>query len=766
MALSQLDFGSTAGWRRGAGLLLGASAAALFAGGAAAQERPAAAAANVGEVIVTATRRSEALRDVPIAVTAIDGEKAKLAHVENFVDIPSMVPGATFIFTKGPSTANIQIRGQATLNDAPGLEVPVAIFMDDIYYGTLASFSADFFDVQQIAVLRGPQGTTFGRNVVGGAIQVTSNRPQLGETNGAIDLTASTYLRHGSAGGEARGYFNVALADTLAGRLAFSLKNVDGYTHNLVTGSDLNNIKTIAFRPSIRWQPTDDTAVTGFLSYTHEDSLGPGYTPVGQGAVIAAVTAQRANVWETVQDVDGSNKRDIFAGQVKAELNRSYGDWTAITSYRTLDARQVDEGDGTPLPLNAPSVNRSKEFQFSQEIRFASPSGRRLEYIAGAYYSFENIYKAITIGFDGGYPQSYQSVLAKGQYQLQVINGDSHVMTAAPYAEFKYHLTDQIALTAGGRYTIERKNGYTRRDGSTWAYSGAYDVKLPQKTYKAFTPRAILEFKPQSGMLFYGGVSTGFKGGGYTLTSPLALATSPLQPEKSTSYEGGAKLDFLDRRLQINLAVYRADTRDLQVRTFVNGVLRDTNAGKLRVKGLELESTFSPIQPVQLGVNYAYNDATYVKFVGCAGANTDCTGAAVPHVPKNDLTVFANYTAELGDGGTLSFHADAHWADKYDVTPQRTDPVGALKPIQPFQRAVTGKNGIVNVWMVYAPSNDSWTVQVWAKNLTNEKTAGYGSNYFFNFLSPAEVAAGLNEADRSIYAPPRQVGFTVSYKFD
>ena len=361
----------------GAALIAGLGAAPALAQGAAPSGGGA---QTVGEVIVTATRREEALSRVPIAVTAIGAEQVKAAHIGNFSDLPSMVPGANFVSTKGQSTANLQIRGQGTTNDAPALEVPVAVFMDDIYYGTLASFDADFFDISQIAILRGPQGTTFGRNVVGGALQITSSKPKLGEAFGEFSGTVETYDRLHSYGFESQGFVNLPINDKTAARLAYSVKNIDGFMHNVVTGNNLSDQKSFAIRPSILWQPTDDLKVTAFLQYNHENMFASGYQFFGQGSLVANSKAISRDPWDVFQDVDGKNKRDILAGQVRVDWSRPFGTVTSLTSYRTLDSRYVDDGDSSPLPMNNNSINASKEFQFSQEFRLTSPSGQRLRH--------------------------------------------------------------------------------------------------------------------------------------------------------------------------------------------------------------------------------------------------------------------------------------------------------------------------------------------------------------------------------------------------
>jgi len=743
------------------GLRRQAAVAALVAGAGlmatpvfAADAAPTAASSEVQEVIVTATRRSEALSKVPIAVTAITGERAKSERVLNFIDIPSQVPGATFVSTKGQSTANLQIRGQVTTNDSPHLELPVAIFADDIYYGTLASFDADFFDVNQIAILRGPQGTTFGRNVVGGALQITSNKPTLGDSaSGEFNGTLNTYERHGAVGYESQGFVNLPIGDSKAFRIAYSVKNVDGYMYNRFTGHNVSDQQSFAIRPTFLWQVNDNLRVTALLQYNHENMYASGYQSFGQGSLVNSLGGIQ-HPWEVSHDVDGQTKRDIVATQLRADWEQALGTISSITSYRTLDSFYEDDGDNTPYALNRPSINRSKEFQFSQELRLTSPSGKRLEYIAGLYYSFENLKKAITFGFNGTIPQSRLSLLTAGARQDAVVVGDNHVLSVAPYAEFKFHLNDQIAVTAGGRYTYEKKAGYTNHGARTAFYGAPFAVKFDE-TWKKFTPRAILEFTPTDGVLVYGGVSTGFKGGGWSLTStnPLAAVT-PLQPEKSTSLEAGSKLRLFDNRLTFNIAAYRAKTKNVQVRTLVNGVLNDTNAGGILVKGVEVETVGRPIENLEVGINYAYTDATYSSFTGCTATGADCSGNPVPFVPKNDLKVFINYTLDLGDNGTLKLHADDQWASSYQVSATRAQPIGV---------AHTARKDFINLSATYQPAGASWQMQLWAKNVLNRWSMAAPANYNFYFLTPAENAA--LEVDRGIINPPRQIGATFTYRF-
>lgn len=750
-----------------AGLLRRTAVSALLGGLAGLMATPALAAdaaaaastndsAQIEEVVVTATRREEKLSKVAVAVTALTGEQVKAERVTNFVDIPAMVPGATFVSTKGQSTANLQIRGQTTTNDSPHLEIPIAIFSDEIYYGTLASFDADFFDVQQLAILRGPQGTTFGRNVVGGALQITSNKPTLGGSiYGETNVTLSTYGRHDSSGFETQGFVNLPVNDSVAARLAYSVKNNDGYMYNRVTGHNLSDQKSYAIRPTLLWQVNENLRLTALVQFNHENMYATGYQSFGGGSLVASLGGGIRKPWEISHDVDGQTRRDIVATQLRADWEQPIGTITSLTSYRTLDSLYTDDGDNTPLALNNPSVNRSKEFQFSQEFRLTSPSGQKLEYITGLYYSFENLKKAITFGFNGTIPQSRLSVLTGGQRQNAVVTGDNHVLSLAPYAELKYHITDQLALSAGGRYTYERKEGYTSHSARTVFYGAPFDVHF-EKTFKKFTPRAILEFTPMEGALLYGSVSTGFKGGGWSLTStnPVAAVT-PLQPERSTSYELGSKLRLFDNRLTFNVAAYRATTKNVQVRTLVNGVLNDSNAGGILVKGVEVEAVAAPIDGLTLGVNYAYTDASYSSFKGCTATGVDCSGNPVPFTPKNDLKIYVNYNWDLGENGSLLLHADDQWASSFQVSPLRAQPIGVSH---------TARKDFINLSATYAPANGPWKVQIWARNVLNRWSLPAPSNYNFYFLTPTENAA--LEVDRGVINPPRQIGATFTYRFE
>jgi iron complex outermembrane receptor protein len=718
-----------------------------------------------GDIVVTATRRAERLQDVPIAVSALDEKAIAARKIDSFAEIVKIAPGPTFVPVKGTSVITVQIRGQGTINDSPGLENPVGVYIDDLYYGTLAAFDANLFDVSQVSVLRGPQGTTFGRNAVGGALQIVNNIPKMGET--AARLTVTGLLNDGGRGGfETDGYVNLPLGETLAGRFAFSVKRVGGYQHNLVTDHYLADNKVAALRGSLRWQPTDRWDIVASGSYLRRTGYGDGPKIIGDGALAASVARQTGgDLHKTMLDDDGSTYRRIVTGIVNASYDLDFGKISSITGYRSLKATLYEDADGGPNPMSVPSFNTNDEWQISEELRFTSDFGGRFDLVSGLYFGYENLNHAIGFGFNGTDPNLFFSVLNAGVYTPgQVFEGQIENRSVGPFVEGKYKLTDRFSLTAGLRYSYERKTGYTQHIGSSPFQGGAYYQDLPGSTgngeWKAFTPRFIAEYKPVRGMLFYASASRGFQGGGWSFNVRTpAAAQTPLKAQTTWSYEIGTKSDFFDRLLTLNIAAFRADTSNLQVRSQIQGTLVDSNAGKLRAQGVELESVLRPAPGLSLGVNYAYTDAFYKTFLGCTATGTDCSGNQSPFTPKHDFTALVDYEQKMASGAALAFHFDTKFASKYQLTPT----AGGQKAVP-----LTERKNVASASIAFTPASGRWDVRLWARNLFDKQYLTNGLAYNFYHVTRAEVAAagGLGNLDveRVTVAPPRQIGLTFNYR--
>lgn len=732
--------------------LFASTAALLCLGSAGVVQAQDAPDAVLDELVITANKRFSTVQETPVAVTAIDGEQLERQRIQTFQDLAPLVPGARFNATKG-STAQIVLRGQFQVNDSPALEVPVGTFIDELYYGTLGSFDADFFDLEQIAVLRGPQGTTFGRNTVGGAIQVTSRRPSFDGFDAYISGTVSDV-----PGFETKGAVNIPLGEQLAARVAFSTHNVDGWKKNY-DGAKLQDDQSFSVRASLRAQPVEDLDANLSLSWFHRDSLGPAARLFGQGSLVQTLNAQYPKRTDVYSDNHGYDRRDSGAAVLSINYASPIGSITSVTGYRALEAEFSEDIDATPIRILDPIRNRMQEWAFSQELRLASPAEQRLEYVVGVYYSFESLFKAVTQGNRGGSnPDRFLSVLTRGQDQYQIPEQRARVMTLAPFGEAEFHFTDQFSLTAGIRYTYEDKNGFTNHLGFSAFYGPPFEVDWGH-SWDAWTPRLIAKYEPTDDLHFYASVAKGFKGGGWSLTSTsAAAAVIPLEPETSWSYEVGAKTRWLDDRLTANLALYQANTKNLQVRSLSNGVFTDINAGEAEVQGLEFEGRFYFTPQANIGLNYAYTDATYKEFRNCTATLLDCTGNRIPYTPKNDLTISGAWTVDAPGGGALTFSGDVQWQSKVFFTSQNLLPGGD------FAEAVRRSNvkGLTNLALLYEPPSGNWDVRLWVRNLTNTSHMRNYANFFFYLLTPQEAASGLTQAGRVYYEQPRRFGVTLT----
>ena len=712
--------------------------------------------ARLEEIVVTATRREEALQDVPIAITALTGKEVKADRVQTFADVFQKVPGTTFLPIKGSSQSTPNIRGQYSSNESPGLDVPIGMFIDELYYGGPASYSSDFYDVDQIAVLKGPQGTTFGRNVVGGAIQVTSQRPQMGVTSGETSVTAGNYDDF-----EVRGAFNHAISDNVAARLAFSGRQRSGFDHNVVTNTDINDEKIWSVRGSLRAQPRDNVDVLAVVSYTHQNNYGDAPKFVGPPTGVSLLANQSRDAHTVYLDENGINRRKIWSGVVNVGVDTGLGTFRSITGYHWLKGLWRDDVDTRPTPIFWPADNFNRESAFSQEFRLVSPSGRRVEYVVGLYGSLDQAYKFLDLTANGCDTTLYFNILntAGGNpcFRTPSLNQGVHTTSVAPYGEVTFHATDQLALTLGGRYSYIRKKGYTNHFQSSYAYGAAYAAHFDE-SWTAFTPRAVIEFKPRQDSLLFASWSKGFKSGGFSESATTqALAETALRPEKSTSYEIGSKNQFWDRRLTLNVNAYLARTKDLQTKNFVGAAFIETNAGEIEVKGVEVEAAAQLTDQLLVGVNYAYTDAKYKQFKDCTATHTDCTGIQIPNTPKNDVLAYAQYNLHLGNGDALEFRGNVKYASAFNTEQTNT--------VNIWAEPLTKKDGIVNASVTYRPSKGDWELQLWGKNLTNRDYIVYTANYYFFAVTKAEFAAGQRDVSRSLFAPPRTYGVTLNYRF-
>ena len=736
------------------------------------------------DILVTARRREESLLDVPIAVTAFSGAQLERTGASDITDITNSTPNVTLEVSRGTnSTLTAFIRGVGQQDPVAGFEAGVGLYLDDVYLNRPQAAVLDIFDVERIEVLRGPQGTLYGRNTIGGAVKYVTRR--LGDTP-ELRLRG-TYGSFDQADGVISG--SVPIGDgTIKIGGAFARLSRGGFGTNLTTGQDNYNKDVWAGRATIQIEPSDSAffRITG--DYTRDLS-----DPRGGHRLITSF-ATRAPVLANVYDSRGglvSPRQDIraygFSGFGEIKLTDAVT-FRSITAYRKDDSATPIDFDALPaVDVDVPAFYNNE--QFSQELQVLVETGG-LSGLIGAYYLNA---KSRTV-FDVRLPSTVTALTF----------GNVATDTGALFADFTYDFAERFSVSAGARYTWDKRTSQIQRNvflGPSPFFGGTTNPIVRQTDFrgsadfKQFTPRASISFKPTPDHNLYASYAKGFKGGGF---DPRGVGTAApdfngngitgaggdqadiyrflsFLPEKVDSYELGYKAALFDRRLRIALAAFRADYTDVQVpgsvgatvggiQTFV-GVT--TNAGKARFQGVEFEGNLTERDAliagdaITLGVAVGYLDAKYLRFIDARGIDV-ANRRAVQNTPRWTLSETLGYSVPVGSGSvnastTLSFRDRSQ---QFELrTPGLDQPAFALWDAS----------------LVYSAEGDRFSIGIHGRNLTNKRYVVSG----YNFLAqnPDTGAFLLNPAGNRIstlggegvltayYGNPRQVFATATVKF-
>jgi iron complex outermembrane receptor protein len=782
---------------------LGVAALALTASAAFAQDasdastNPSALGADADsagdEIIVTARRRAESLIDVPIAITAFSGAALEQAGVQDVTAIAQTVPNVTLEPSRGTNTTlTAFIRGVGQQDPVAGFESGVGLYLDDVFLNRPQAAVLDIYDVERVEVLRGPQGTLYGRNTIGGAIKYVTRRLadepalRLRGTLGTYDqadliVTASTPVGEGVRVGAS------------GARLSRG-----GFGKNLNNGLDNYNRDIWAARGTVELEPTPDFFVRVSGDYTKDNSdprnghrLIPGL--LSGAPVLGDVFDTRAGLNSPEQEIEA------YGGAARAELRVS----DAVTIKNILAYRKdksfapIDFDSLPSRDVDVPAIYRNK--QFSNEFQVVY-EGDRLQGLAGLYY------------LDANANNAFDVVLATTGALLNLPGftastfGDVDTKTFAAFADFTYDLTEQFALSVGGRYTSDKReatviranyiNGPSPLVGGTGTQAGPRTSDFNgSKTFKEFTPRASLSFKPDDDTTLYASYAKGFKGGGF---DPRGLSTAApdlnangtreaseifdyflFDPEKVDSYELGYKASMFDRRLTLAVAGFYADYKNVQVPGSVGAVVNGiptfvgvtTNAGKARFKGIEAEmrATLMRDEATDSRLGFAgtlgYLDAEYREFI----TNVPGTGPVdvadfrrIQNTPKWTLSGTLDYSTPIG-GGDVTASTTVSYRSK---TFQFETPSPFLD--QPGY-------ALLDASLVWTSENDRYSVGLHGKNLTDKEYITSG--YQFLAVNPVTGVPTRNAAGQVVpslgregvvtafYGNPRQVFLTFGVNF-
>ncbi|RYF95717.1 MAG: TonB-dependent receptor [Caulobacteraceae bacterium] len=776
-------------------LAVSAAWTALLAGGpvlaaeAGAVEEAAAAAdapSEVDELIVTARRREENAQDVPIALTVLGGETLEKTGAYNVQQLVQLAPSLQFgSFNPRNTQVNIRGLGNNTGLANDGLEAGVGIYIDQVYYSRPAAATFDLLDIERVEILRGPQGTLFGKNTTAGALNVTTRAPSFDwQAQGELTFGDNDFIQaKGSVSGP-------LIADTLAARLSVSVTSRDGFVDNVTTGKDVNNQHNIALRGGLLRTPTDafNLRLTGDYNRQKTDCCLLVFAGVGASLKPAAsqYPALAAGKGYSPASLDPFDRKTD--ANAEAHANQEIGglsavaDWdlgavtlTTIAAWRYWSWDPANDADFTSLKIIERSENADEQDQRSLEFRLASNGTHTIDYVAGLYAFWQDIdAEGVSLyGSDATYwllSPLLPAALVDG-YRSDFV-ATSTTRSYAAFGQLTWHVTDSLSVTPGLRYTYEEKEAKyasTVSGGLATANPTLIAYKLALNRPQAYTAddsdgsfsgQINVAWTPADDLLVYGNWAKGYKSGGLNLSGlPVDTLGNPvldravIEPEETTTVEVGLKSQLFDRRLTANLAIFRSVTTDYQANVVdtAGGALRTylDNINEVRSQGVELDLRLSPIGGFSAYTSVSYTDAKYVDYengpcplelIGAATTACDLSGKALPGVSKWAVSAGAQYEFPLTLGsldaeayvGIETSYRSSYYSAATDSTYSRIDGYG-----------------LVNLRAGVRP-NDHLDVFVWARNVGDEE--------YFQYIS---AQAGNSGALFGAPGDPRTVGVTV-----
>jgi iron complex outermembrane recepter protein len=712
---------------------------------------------SLEEVVITAQRRAENLQTVPISVSAIQGAELERLQITNPSDLSQFTP-SLHIYAENIGSEFFTVRGIGRTSDDLSADPGVAVFLNDIYLARQAEANAGLFDTERVEVLRGPQGTLYGKNATAGAINITTRAPTE-EFSGYADVTAGNYGRI-----NVDGAISGKLADGLLGRLAIVSENRDGLYHNTTTGDTANNIDRQGARVTLMFTPLDrltintafdwersvqhgnlksiftDVPGTLYEFFGHNPLTGnprPGITPQTQGS----------NQFYVADGINGGQGLETYGGMLNVRDRFSGFDFVSITGYRHERDYSVDDAGRTP-EIGAYTTSNEATWSASEELKLTSMepnapgSINRFSWTTGIYYFHEQGAK-----------------LAGIYYDVVPFSGITHfdqrlrTNSLAAFADVRYRVLDRLSATLGVRYTTETKAfnvnassipiaGVPGSDGSTPFLDNGNFSAAPSDRWNKVSPRFVLDYQFTDELFAYASYSEGFKSGGFA-GQPASPPDVEFQPEEVKNYEVGFKGEFFER-LRANVAVFYSDYNNLQLQTFNANGAPTTATADARSKGIELELAARITSNLSAKLGLSLTDPTYKKYISllpAIGTTYDRSGQTIGEVPKHQFNAMIDYNVPLGPAGML------------DIQP---DVVSVGETITEYGSLWSPAYTKGDLRIMWTPLGSHWNVALWSKNITNELYyAGGGAVSKYN----------TNLVRVGLVADPRTYGLSVHVQF-
>ncbi len=708
---------------------------------------PAQAQRAIEEVVVTATKRAESVQEIPLAVTALGSDMLEERGITDIASMAASVPGLHF--GQSGNNTRITVRGIGTENTTVTGDPGVAFHIDGVYQSRSSAGNALFFDLARVEVLRGPQGTLYGRNATGGSINLISNAPE-DEFGAQFEVQLGDYEQQ-----RYRGVLNAPLIDgKLLSRISAQYLDRDGWYEDLTPGADdLSDEDSLDFRGQLLWLPTDTMDLTLNVNYASREGTGWGVKAIGPYPEPPPVFVPRLlqeNATPNPDDewdlrTNGLSDRDNERAGVYLTFNWDLGAmaFKSISAWQDNDVDTVRDADLSDADiLDEFSIQEST--QYSQEFQLTSTDSGPWEWLVGLYWLSEETDADFWFTDMGEGLSSYPffPTIDVGLEQESYFGNRSttDVDSFGAFGQASYSITDDIKLTAGIRYTEDEKESDIFRKEFTQAQGTSFkkDEDWDEVTWKLGADWFVTDES-----LLYASVSTGFKSGGFLQIE----AADPYDEETVIAYEIGSKNRFFDNRLQANISAYYYEYDDMQLRTIRDLASVVDNAGESEIMGLEMEFTARPTDALELSANFAFQDTEFTDYFTDdpqipGQLLEDLSGNELPRAPETTVNLAAAYTWDFAYG-SLRASVDYFWSDEVYFSA--------------FNREIESEDSYhrTGARLLFNSADDTWYVAAAVSNIEDDEVA-------------SQIALGeatLGTADNVQWYAPRMWTVTAGYYF-
>lgn len=698
-------------------------------------------------IIVSAERREQSLQEAPAVVNVVSDLQLETQRAKSLEDVTAFIPGLK-IDGNGRDQLRLGLRGAFSSVDNPGSGQSVGIYIDGAYIGRTADLAPVLFDLQQVEVVRGPQGTLYGRNAVGGLINIITKDP----TDEVEGILSASYGKYGRLDLAAR--VSGPIFDNLYGLVSITSSDSDGWTQNLVTGNRLGREDTKGIRTKLLWEASDRATAKLTVAYFVDKTQGvPRFVAVGDPS---RYTVPSLEVGTNLVE-DGGYDRESVSGVLDLAYDFGGAELTSISTYHKLDSVY----DAQPIFVDPESlgvIDRENDTEsYSQELRLAGETGRLNWQFGGNIYKDNSIRREnYRLEFASGtlFPLSPET----SNPQMERV----HSRSLAGFAQGTYALTDWLNVTGGVRYTADKKD-------STWTNTGfifpplgllaepdftvMQDASWDQVTYKGTIDAYWNDVGPFDSLLLYATISKGYKEGTF-VNGATAASSTTIDPEKARNYEGGFKTTFADGRVAFNASYFHVDYTALQSLSQVGSGAVTIASTDATANGIESDLSVELFDGFDVAVGYAYLDATLDQ--GATAPNgSDVSGNVMPQSPKHSVNASFNYLTAVSD--STDFRLGAQYSYKggvfYDVRNNRSD-----NPVV-FNRS---KQSLLSFEAALLRGN--WEFALWGKNMLDDKAflRVFNASGAPMIFTPADIGEDYQDG---ILLERRTYGGTVRFRF-